>query len=126
MDVSGPHRVRGDAGSRPNSPASGEGGHVSHAPSIREQVQVERTARMLQKMHCTLYENLEYVTSLLQHEAYHWWVSMTKTAPPESVTWEFFLAEYMKQCVGHIYLRNMRQEFHNLKQRKMSATKYQR
>ena len=39
MDSSGPHRVRGDPGSRPNSPISVEGGQASHAPSIREQGQ---------------------------------------------------------------------------------------
>ena len=39
MDSSGPHRVRGDPGSRPNSPTSVEGGQASHAPSIREQGQ---------------------------------------------------------------------------------------
>ena len=51
---------------------------------------------------------------------------MTKTAPQESVTWEFFLAEFRKQYVGHIYLINMRREFHNLKQRQMSVSEYQR
>ena len=51
---------------------------------------------------------------------------MTRTAPLESVTWEFFLAEFKKQYVGHIYLSNMRRDFHNLKQRYMSVTKYQR
>ena len=51
---------------------------------------------------------------------------MTKTAPLESVTWEFFLAEFKKQYVGRIYLSNMRREFHNLKQRQMSVTEYQR
>ena len=51
---------------------------------------------------------------------------MTRTAPPESVTWEFFLAEFRKQYVGRIYLSNMRREFHNLKQRQISVTKYQR
>ena len=51
---------------------------------------------------------------------------MTKTAPPESATWEFFLAEFRKQYVGRIYLSSMRQEFHNLKQRQMSVTEYQR
>ena len=50
---------------------------------------------------------------------------MTRTAPPESVTWEFFLAEFGKQYVGLIYLSNMRREFHNLKQRQMSVTEYQ-
>ena len=51
---------------------------------------------------------------------------MTRTASPEDITWEFFLIEFRKQYVGHIYLRNMRLEFHNLKQRQMSVAKYQR
>ena len=143
MDSSGPHRVRGDSGSRPNSPASVEGGQAFHAPSIREQGKavgdsmdilqqiaqalqraveptavfpqrsaikrmekyrlidflrkkddepsmaenwLERTERMLRQMHCTPEENLECASSLLQDEAYQWWVSVTRTAPPESVT----------------------------------------
>ena len=81
---------------------------------------------MLWKMHCTLEENLECATLLLQDEAYQWWVTVTRTTPPESVTWEFFLAEFRMQYVGLIYLRNMRREFHNLKQRQMSVTKYGR
>ena len=39
MDNSGHHRVKGDSGSRPNSPVSMDGGQASHAPSIHEQVQ---------------------------------------------------------------------------------------
>ena len=39
---------------------------------------------------------------------------MTRTAPPESITWKFFLDEFKKHYVGHIYLANMRREFHNL------------
>ena len=80
---------------------------------------LERTERMLRQMHCTSEENLECATSLLQDEAYRWWVSMTRIAPPESVTWEF-----RKQYVGHIYLRSIIQEFHNLKQRQISVTEY--
>ena len=87
---------------------------------------LERTERMLQQMHCTPEENLECATSLLQDKACQWWVSVTRTAPPESVTWEFFLGEFRKQYVGRIYLRNMRREFHNLKQRQMSVIEYQR
>ena len=37
MDGLGPYRVKGDLGSRPNNPASVEGGQVSYAPSILEQ-----------------------------------------------------------------------------------------
>ena len=44
MDGSGPHRVRGDSGRRPNSPASVEGGQASQAPLIREQGQVVGSA----------------------------------------------------------------------------------
>ena len=72
---------------------------------------LERTERMLRQMHCTSEENLECATSLLQDEAYKWWVSVTRTTPPESVM------EFRKQYVGRIYLSNMRREFHNLKQR---------
>ena len=51
---------------------------------------------------------------------------MTRTAPSERVTWKFFLDEFKKHYMGRIYLSNMRREFHNLKQRKMSVTEYQR
>ena len=100
-------------------------GKKDDEPSMTENW-LERTERMLQQMHCTPKENLECATSLLQDEAYQWWVSVTRTAPSESVTWEFFLAEFRKQYVGRIYLSNMRRGFHNLKQRQMSVTKYRR
>ena len=64
--------------------------------------------RILRKMHCTREENLECVTSLLQDEAYQWWLSITRTTPPKGITWEFFLTEFRKQYVGRIYLSNMR------------------
>ena len=51
---------------------------------------------------------------------------MTKTAPSERVTWKFYLDEFKKHYVGRIDLNNMRREFHNLKQRQMSVTEYQR
>ena len=44
MDGSGPHRVRGDSGSRPNSSASVEGGQASHVPLIHEQGQAAGSA----------------------------------------------------------------------------------
>ena len=81
---------------------------------------------MLVQMHCTPDESLECATALLQDEAYQWWVSMTRTAPPGSITWKFFLDEFKKHYVGRIYLANMRREFHNLRQRQMSVTEYQR
>ena len=55
-------------------------GKKDDEPSMAENW-LKRTERVLWKMHCTLEENLECTTSLLQDEAYQWWVSMTKTAP---------------------------------------------
>ena len=100
-------------------------GQKKDEPSMAENW-LEKTERMLVQMHCTPDENLECVTALLQDEAYQWWVSMTRTATPESITWKFFLDEFKKHYVGCIYLANMRREFHNLRQRQMSVTKYQR
>ena len=51
---------------------------------------------------------------------------MTRTSPLEIITWEFFVEEFRNQYVGRIYIRNMRREFNNLKQRQMSVTEYQR
>ena len=92
MDSSGPDRVGDDSGSRPNSPASVDGGQASHASPMNDQRLaiermekyrpmdflgkkddgpfmaenwLERTERMLRLMHCTLEENLECATSLL-------------------------------------------------------------
>ena len=39
MESSGTNKVRGDSGSRPNSPTSVDGRQASHAPSIHEQGQ---------------------------------------------------------------------------------------
>ena len=80
---------------------------------------LERTERMLVQMYCTTEEKLECATSLLQDEAYQWWVSVTRTAQPERVTWRFFLDEFNN-------LNNIRREFHNLKQRQSSVTEYLR
>ena len=100
-------------------------GKKEDEPSMAENW-LERTERMLVQMHFTTEEKLECATSLLQDEAYQWWVSVTRTAPSERVTWEFFLDEFKEHYVGRIYLNNMRREFHNLKQRQMSVTEYQR
>ena len=100
-------------------------GKKEDEPSMAENW-LERTERMLVQMHCTAEEKLECATSLLQDEAYQWWVSVTRIAPPERVTWRFFLDEFKKHFVDRICLNNMRREFHNLKQRQLSVTEYVR
>ena len=64
-------------------------GRKEDGPSVAEHW-LERTERMLVQMHCTAEERLECATSLLQDEAYQRWVSVTRTAPPERVTWRLF------------------------------------
>ena len=82
-------------------------GRKDDEPSMAENW-LERTERMLVQMHCTAEEKLECATSLLQDEAYQWWISVTSTTPPEKVTWKFFLDEFKKHYVGRIYLNNVR------------------
>ena len=60
-------------------------GKKEDEPSMAENW-LERNERMLMQMHCTAEEKFECATSLLQDEAYQWWVSMTRTAPLESIT----------------------------------------
>ena len=55
MDSSGPYRVGGDSGSRPNSSASVDGRQASHAPPMNDQGQATRGAMdILQQIAQTL------------------------------------------------------------------------
>ena len=79
MDGSGPHRVRGDSGSCPNSPTSVEGGQAFHAPSIREQGQAARSAMdILQKIAQALQRAAQPATIVPQRSAIE---RMTKYRP---------------------------------------------
>ena len=61
MDGSSTHRVEGDPGNRPDSPASVVGGQASHAPPTNEQEQVvggtmgilQQLAQALQRAFCS-------------------------------------------------------------------------
>ena len=70
MDGLRPHRVRGDSGSSPNSPACVEGGQASHAPSIREQGQaVEGSMNILQHIAQALQRAAQPATIVPQRSA---------------------------------------------------------
>ena len=60
-------------------------GRKDDEPSMAENW-LERTKRMLVQMHCMAEENLECAMSLLQDEAYQWWVFVTRTTSQESIT----------------------------------------
>ena len=70
MDGSGPHRVKGDSRSYPNSPASVEGGKASHAPSIHEQGQAARSAMdILQQIARTMHRATQPTAVVPQRSA---------------------------------------------------------
>ena len=70
-------------------------GRKDDEPSMAENW-LERTEQMLMQIHCMEEEKLECTISLCQDEAYQWWVSVTRAAPQESITWKFFLDEFKK------------------------------
>ena len=70
MDGSGPHRVRGDSGSCPNSLASMEGGQETHAPSISDQGQAVGSAMdILQQIAQALQRATQLVAVVPQQSA---------------------------------------------------------
>ncbi|XP_016676389.1 uncharacterized protein [Gossypium hirsutum] len=64
--------------------------------------------------------------SLLRDAAYHWWKMLVSVVPRERVTWEFFQEEFRKKYISEGFIDQKRKEFLNLKQGRMSVTKYKR
>ncbi len=54
---------------------------------------------------------MECALSLLQEDAYRWWVIVSRVVQPVKITWEFFLAEFRKKYISHVYLKARRREF---------------
>ncbi|XP_021596629.1 uncharacterized protein LOC110603235 [Manihot esculenta] len=46
--------------------------------------------------------------------------------PPDSRTWEFFLAEFTKKYIGDLYLDEKRREFMYLRQGRMTVSEYEK
>ncbi|KAL5749952.1 hypothetical protein ACOSP7_024555 [Xanthoceras sorbifolium] len=86
----------------------------------------ERTERILEQMHCTPEESLMCAVSLLQEDAYQWWISVIQSVRSKNRAWELFQKEFRRKYVDCIYLDNMKREFTNLKQRQMTVTEYER
>ena len=70
MDGSGTHRVKGDQGNCPDSPASVVGGQESHAPLVNEPEQVVGgTTGILQQLDQSLQRSRQPATIALQRSA---------------------------------------------------------
>ncbi|KAF2302355.1 hypothetical protein GH714_034699 [Hevea brasiliensis] len=87
---------------------------------------LEWTERVLKQLHCTPEHQLECTLSLLQEEAYQWWDTISRVVQPMELTWDFFLTEFKKKYISHIYLEARRREFLTLRQRQLMVFEYER
>ncbi|GMI94076.1 hypothetical protein HRI_003076900 [Hibiscus trionum] len=76
-------------------------------------------------MGCTGDRKLGCVESLLQGDAYTWWVTVTSGMDDAEVTWEFFETAFRKKYLGPRYLDERKREFMALLQGSMSVTDYE-
>ncbi len=72
---------------------------------------MEMTERVLQQLHCTPEQQLECALSLLHEAAYRCWVTVLRVVQPAQITWNFFLTEFRKKYISHVYLEARRREF---------------
>ncbi|XP_049360768.1 uncharacterized protein LOC125825482 [Solanum verrucosum] len=87
---------------------------------------LERMKRVFEQLECSDVAKFKYSISLLQNDAYDWWVSVpnAKVKPP-ILTWDNFLKEFPMKYVPSAYCDAKKKEFLNLRQRGMSIVEYQ-
>ncbi|KAE8673193.1 Detected protein of unknown function [Hibiscus syriacus] len=71
---------------------------------------------MLTGLHCSDAEKLDGVISLLRGQARIWWTNVTLRISNAQVIWSLFLEEFKHKYIGDQFVRQMKQEFINLKQ----------
>ncbi|XP_070045517.1 uncharacterized protein [Nicotiana tomentosiformis] len=94
-------------------------------PTVAEQW-LERMERVFEQLECTYAAKFKYVISLLQNDAYDWWVSVLNAkAKPPVLTWDDFVKEFRAKYVPPVYCDAKKKEFLNLRQGSMSIAEYQ-
>ncbi|KAA3461229.1 DNA/RNA polymerases superfamily protein [Gossypium australe] len=63
----------------------------------RAEFWLENTIQVFDELSCTPIECLKCAVSPLKDTTYHWWNTITSVVPMESITWEFFQAEFRKK-----------------------------
>ncbi|XP_075096167.1 uncharacterized protein LOC142174278 [Nicotiana tabacum] len=82
--------------------------------------------RVFEQLECTNAAKFKYVISLLQKDAYDWWVSVPNAkAKPPVLTWDDFVKSFCAKYVPPIYCDAKKKEFLNLRQGSMSIAEYQ-
>nr|XP_016440276.1 PREDICTED: uncharacterized protein LOC107766080 [Nicotiana tabacum] len=94
-------------------------------PTVAEQW-LERMERVFEQLECTKVAKFKYAISLLQNDAYDWWVSISNAkAKSPMLTWDDFVKAFRAKYVPHVYCDSKKKEFLNLRQGSMSIVEYQ-
>nr|XP_016483443.1 PREDICTED: uncharacterized protein LOC107804130 [Nicotiana tabacum] len=89
-------------------------------PTVAEQW-LERMERVFEQLECTNAAKFKYAISLLQKDAYDWWVSVPNAkAKPPVLTWDDFVKSFRAKYVPPVYCDAKKKEFLNLRQGSMS------
>nr|XP_033508467.1 uncharacterized protein LOC117273401 [Nicotiana tomentosiformis] len=92
-------------------------------PTVAEQW-LERMERVFEQLECTNAAKFKYAISLLQKDAYDWWISMPNAkVKPLVLTWDDFV--FRAKYVPPVYCDAKKKEFLNLRQGSMAIAEYQ-
>ncbi|KAK5775381.1 hypothetical protein PVK06_043265 [Gossypium arboreum] len=86
---------------------------------------MEATERIMDDLDYTFEQKLKGVVSLLQDEAYQWWLTVKEGTQPDRLTWEFFKVAFQGKYVGASYVDTWRRKFLNLTQEDKSMAEYE-
>ena len=62
----------------------------------------------------TAEQKLKGVVSLLQDEAYQWWLTVKEGTQPDRLTWDYFKTTFQGKYLRVSYIDTRRHEFLNL------------
>ncbi|XP_016747157.1 uncharacterized protein [Gossypium hirsutum] len=94
------------------------------APNVAE-YWLEAMERIMDNLDFTSEQKLKGAVSLLQDEAYQWWLTMREGIQADRLTWDFFKAAFQGKYVGASYVNTRRREFLSLTQGNKSVAEYE-
>ncbi|KAA3480658.1 Protein MCM10 [Gossypium australe] len=99
---------------------------IANDDAVQAEFWLENTIQVFDKMSLTSDECIKCAISLLRDTAYNWWKMLTSVVPRERITWDFFQVEFRKKYINQRFIDQKRKEFPELKQGRLSVTKYER
>ncbi|XP_040931905.1 uncharacterized protein [Gossypium hirsutum] len=86
---------------------------------------LEATEQIMDDLDCSVEQKLKGAISLLQDEAYQWWLIVRDGTLTNRVTWELFKMVFKGKYVGASYVDVRRKEFLNLVQEGKTVAEYE-